>query len=388
MNIFELRAKALEISNKAALVIADADDADKLAEAQRMLDESDALEARAAMLEKTEERTRTYEAAAERLPVENTVVESRGQTDARADAFDGYLRGDVDVRELRAQGISTNEAGGYTVPTGFLPNVVKAMQAYGPMNEGVLPNVITTSTGSTLYVPTFDDTAGIATIIGEATKAPETDVQFGQLALGAHKYTTGEIKVSRELLQDAAVNVISIIEDAMSERLGRALNRHFTIGTGTNQPTGIVTGATMGHTSIAAGAISFDDLVHFMHSLDPAYRANAVWQFSDAFLKAIRLMKDENGNPIWQPGLIAGAPATVLGKAYHINSDMADIVSGGAPALFGDFKKAYTVRKVRDHALARLNELYAVSDQVAFVGFGRYDGGVTDVRAMKKLVIR
>ena len=384
MNTFELRAKALEISNKAALVIADANDAEKLAEAQRMLDESDALEARAVMLDKTEARAAAYEAAAERLPVETTIVENRA-ADAGADAFRSYLRGDIDVRELRALGVGTDAAGGYTVPKGFMPELIKALKAYGPMNAGGPAHYLTTASGNSISIPTFDDTSGKGSFIGEAVEATETNLTFGQKALGAYKYTSGVVILSNELLQDSAIDVEATVRAAMAERIGRILNEKLTIGTGTNEPQGIVTGASAGVTAASATAISYDDLIRLQHSVDPAYRGAGAFMFHDTTLRALRLLKDTTGRPLWQAGIVAGDPGTILDCTFHINQDMAGIATGATSILFGDYSK-YTVRNVRDFGLKRLDERYAVSDQVGFVGFGRVDGLVTDSRAIKRLV--
>lgn len=60
------------------------------------------------------------------------------------------------------------------------------------------------------------------------------------------------------------------------------------------------------------------------------------------------------------------------------------MAAGNVTMLVGDFKK-FTVRRVKSFALRRLDERFATSDQVGFVGFGRYDSIVTDARAIKKL---
>lgn len=383
MNTFELRAKALEISNKAALVIADANDAEKLAEAQRMLDESDALEARAVMLERTEARAAAYEAASERLPVETTIVENRA-SDAGADAFRNYLRGDIDARELRALGVGTDTAGGFTVPKGFMPELIKALKDYGPMNAGGPVHYLTTASGNSISIPTFDDTTNKGSFIGENVEAPEANVSFGQKALGAYKYTSGVILLSNELLQDSAIDVEATVRAAMAERIGRILNEKLTIGTGTNEPQGIVTGASAGVTAASATAISDTDLVRLQHSVDPAYRGKAGFMFADSTLQAIRLLKDTTGRMLWRAGLTEGDPGKILDCAFHINQNMAGIATGATSVLFGDFSK-YTARNVRDFGLRRLDERYAVADQVGFVGFGRIDGMVTDSRAIKTL---
>lgn len=384
MNATELRAKALEISNKAAIVIAENDTPEKLAEAQRMLDDADAFEARAASLDKIEARQAAYEAAVERLPIEATKVEERSADTAEA-VFAKYVRGRATGAEVRAAGISVDEDGGFLVPVGYVPQIIEKMKAYGPMLEGGPVTYWTTESGNKQVFPTGDTTAQKATIIGEGVVIPERDVKFGQKSLSAYKYTTGLIKVSSELFQDSSIDLVGYIQKVFASRWGRGLNEHLTVGTGEGQPEGIVTAATVGHTSASATALSDVDILELYHSLDPAYRANAGFMFNDATFKALRLLKDNQGRMLWQPGLASGSASTILDKPYYINQDMASIASGNATVLFGDLSE-YTVRRVGSPRLRRLDERFADTDQVGFVGLMRYDGALMNPDAVKKLV--
>lgn len=385
MNISELRNEAQKLAHQAREILTGKEvSAEQTQEASRMLDDSDAFEARAVALEKIEARDAAYAASAKPAPVATVEVENRS-VDNAVSAFNGYIRGDLEAREARAQGVGSDGAGGFLVPEGFVATLIKGLKAYGPLNEGGPVNYLVTASGNALPMPTMDDTNNKGALIAEGTEVDESALTFGQKSLGAYKYTTGVVKVSSELLQDAAIDPQAVVVDAMSERLGRILNEHFTKGTGISQPSGIVTGASAGVAAASATAISYEDLVNVLHSIDPAYRGNAGFMFNDAIFKAIRLLKDAEGRPIWQDGLVNGAPETILGRPFYVNNDMAGtMAAGNVTMLVGDFKK-FTVRRVKSFALRRLDERFATSDQVGFVGFGRYDSIVTDARAIKKL---
>jgi HK97 family phage major capsid protein len=118
--------------------------------------------------------------------------------------------------------------------------------------------VIRTDTGAALPIPTSDDTSNKGAILGENTAASEVDVSFGQLVLDAYKYSSKYVLVSVEFLQDSSINVAEFIGKALGERIGRIQNDHFTTGTGSSQPNGIVTAATLGRHG--HGADRDDDL--------------------------------------------------------------------------------------------------------------------------------
>src|SRR4029453_6666120 len=98
--------------------------------------------------------------------------------------------------------------------------------------------------------------------------------------------------------------------------IGRITNTHFTVGTGTGQPQGVVTGATLGKTGIVGQttAIIYDDLVDLEHAVDPLYRPGSSYMMADSSLKVIKKLKDTAGRPIWQPG--PSAPLQAGGEKF------------------------------------------------------------------------
>lgn len=362
--------------------------------------EYDRLEARIKREEALEARERDLNAADDRRPngEDRSVQGGRQENadEARAAAFRSYLRHGLEdmpaeerkiVREMRAQAVGTDSKGGYLVPEGFMAELVKSLKAWGPMLDGGIVRRLDTATGASIPWPTMNDTSNEGSLIGENTQVTESEVAFDTKTLEAYKYTSGVVLVSAELLQDSAIDVEGTVRSAMAERIGRIGNRHLTVGTGSNQPNGIVTAATAVTGVAAAAAITFDNLIDLFHAVDPAYRddPSARWMFNDGTLKALRKIKDVEDRYVWQPADVrTGAPATILEKPYSINQAVAAIGASNKSVVFGAFNR-YVVRMVREFAIRRLVERYADYDQTGFIGFTRLDGELLDAAAVKTL---
>jgi HK97 family phage major capsid protein len=217
--------------------------------------------------------------------------------------------------------------------------------------------------------------------INEAEK-----IALSKVTLGSFMYTSDFIKVPYSLLRDSFVDFNMIVTDVIAERVGRVINTHATIGTGSGQPTGIVTASTQG-VAAAASAITLDNILGLVHSVDPAYRgANSKFMLNDSTLMAIRTLKDGQGRYVWDMGNITqGVAPTLWGYGYQINQDMPSIGTGLKSMLFGDMSK-YRIRKVGGARLKRLEERFVENDQVAFVYLEAFDGNLLDTKAVKALV--
>ena len=174
----------------------------------------------------------------------------------------------------------------------------------------------------------------------------------------------------------------------LGERLARIYNRHATTGTGSAQPDGIVTSATVGVTgsgSLATtGGVSYDNLVDLVESIDDAYLAGEQrWMMHQSVRKAVRKLKDSQNRPLWEPSVQAGQPDTLLGYPISINNHMAAVAQNAKSLGFGNIREAYVVRIVRANELVRLNERYADYLQTGFFGFGRMDATMQNSAAFK-----
>lgn len=315
-------------------------------------------------------------------------------------AFARYMRHGIsaldhdDQKSLRAgwvaspdnaAGVATGAAGGYTVPPAFRQKIVERMTFVAAMRQ--LAEVINTDTGATLPWPTVDDTGNEGAILAENTQVTEQDVTFGQANLDAYMYTSKLVRASLQLLSDNAFNLEGWLANTLGARIGRVQNRHFTVGTGTGQPDGIITAASVGVTAAAVAAVTYDELVDLTDSLDPAYLAtgNARFMMSQSARKVLRKLKDSQNRPLWEPSLQAGTPDTLMGYGLTLNNYMSTPAAGVKSIGFGDIREAYVIRDVSDFALLRLSERYADYLQVGFLGFQRSDGTLQNAAAFKVL---
>ncbi len=285
--------------------------------------------------------------------------------------------------EVRALAEGTGTAGGYTVPTGFEKDLVLATLAIGKYLKFI--DSITTELGNSLPWPSGNDTGQSATIVGENAVVASTgaDPLFGQTTFGAYMYTSNIVLVPLTLMNDSAFNVEGYLQKMFAIRFARALNAHFTTGTGTNQPTGVVTTATnSGYTTATNATLAFTDLVNVFHALDPSYRDEARFMFHDSTLQTIQKLTDSNGRPLFSPGGVTSdlskpVADTILGRPYIINQGMPQIGSLAKSVLFGDFSN-YKHRAVKGTQMLRLVERYADFLQVGFMAWQRHDGKLID----------
>jgi HK97 family phage major capsid protein len=294
--------------------------------------------------------------------------------------------------EHRAQ-TTTASAGGYTIPTELSNIMVKSMLAWGPMYDPGITTEIVTSGGGAITMPTVNDTATTVEKSTEGTTYTDDggkDVTFGEKTLNAYAFNTEWLRVSKELADDSVFAMETILGNLLGERLGRRANLELTVGDGTGDPNGIVTASGAGIVAAATNAITADEIIDLLHSVDPAYRngPGVRFMFNDSTLAAIRKLKDGDGNYLWQMGNVqAGVPGALLGYNYSINQAMAGLASGvdSRVAVFGDFSKYY-VRKVGSPLIG------ALQDKDFWPGFGiagyiRFDGELSDVAAVKHMAL-
>jgi HK97 family phage major capsid protein len=276
--------------------------------------------------------------------------------------------------QVRAQGVSSTGIGGALVPQGFVNNLEKALKSFNAVRDSA--DVMRTETGAPMPWPTVNDTGNTGELIGENTAAAGQDATFAATTFNSYKFGSKMVQVGYELIEDSAIDLDAILGDLLGERIGRIQATYMTTGTGTAQPQGIVTGATLGVTAASPTAIASDELFNVLHSVDPAYRTDPSfgWQMHDNILLAVRKLKDSQGRYLWEPSLQVGQPDRLLKYPVFVNQSMASsIATTNKTILVGALGK-YKVRDVNGVRLRRLVERFADADQVGFVAFLRSDG--------------
>lgn len=280
--------------------------------------------------------------------------------------------------------IGTDSEGGYLVPDEFESTLVEALEEENFFRS--IATVIQTSSGDR-KIPVVAS-KGEAAWIDEEGAFTESDDTFSQVSIGAYKVGT-MIKVSDELLNDSAFNLEAYISKEFGRRIGAKEEEAFLAGDGTGKPTGIfhTSGGAADGTTTSTANISFEDVMDLFYSVKSPYRKKAVWVLNDTTVKALRKLKDNNGNYIWQPSVQTGQPDMILNRPYQTSSYVPEVEAGKKVMAFGDFSY-YWIADRQGRSFKRLNELFAATGQVGFLASQRVDGRLVLPEAVKTLAMK
>ena len=140
-------------------------------------------------------------------------------------------------------------------------------------------------------------------------------------------------------------------------------------------------------TTASATAITADELIDLQHSLKSGYRRKAAFIMNDAAIKAIRKLKDGQGQYLWQPSIREGVPDMILNTRVYMSNYMPLVEAGKKVILYGDYSY-YWLADRAGRTLQRLNELYAMTDQVGFKLTERLDGRLILPEAVKVMQMK
>lgn len=285
---------------------------------------------------------------------------------------------DLSEGQRRALAAGVDTSGGFLVPEGFAGTIITALKQFGGMRRAKTTQ-FTTQTGQDLPFPTSNDTANMGILVSENQPVGELDIPFGSVWLRAYEYSSQMVRVSLRLIQDSAIDVEPYVAKMLAIRLGRILNKHLTIGDGSAKPRGLFTSAPVAATTALNNAIAWTELLDLKHAVDPDYRANgAEWMLNDSTLKQLKKIEDNNGRPLWVPGIAVREPDTIDGDPYVVNQDAPSIGSATTPLAYGDMSNFYIRDIGGDIMLMRLTERFAEYGQVAFICWTRHDGALID----------
>jgi len=221
----------------------------------------------------------------------------------------------------------------------------------------------------------------------------DTSLKFGKRAITPHYMTLG-ILVSADLLRAAILNPEDIVRSEIARDSGELEEQAFMTGSGAGQPLGVFTASSDGISTardVATGntstAITFDGLISAQMSLKKAYRRNAQWMFHRTAMSNIRKIKDSTGQFIWQQSMVAGQPDILLGSPVTESEWVPNTFTTGLyVGIYADWRFYWIVDSLQLE-LKRLDELYALSNQVGFIARKKTDGAPTIEEAFARVTL-
>jgi HK97 family phage major capsid protein len=205
-----------------------------------------------------------------------------------ADAIRALARGEIRSYNFEKREVTTGSTGS-PVPTSFYDQVIMLARTVGPMLE--TSTVLNTAGGENLQIPSLS-AYSVGTVTAEGNVIGESDPTFNNfVTLGAFKYSF-LTQVSRELVEDSGVDILSFLASQTGNAMGFAVNNALTVGTGTVQPNGIVTQAGSAVTGTSLNPTA-DNLIDLVYSIDTMGRRlpGAGFQMNSSSISNVRKLK-------------------------------------------------------------------------------------------------
>ena len=317
---------------------------------------------------------------------ENLHDEARFMTDTfvkwlRSPSEDSF-RMSASLDELKAMQEDTDAEGGFFVPEQFINQTIHDP---GVPSSQLRPlcTVIRVSSKDG-YVPTMGS-ASWAAIAEEAAYSDQTPT-VGQVSFSLEK-SGGLVKVTRELLDDSAINLPALLSQIFQESAGRFEDVGIISGNNTTQYAGIMSDSSVAfYTMAGATSVIVADLIGTFYALEAQHRANSTWVMKSAINSLINQIQ-VTGNGVTGIADITAAPAAfILGRPV-VDTDVVSALGGTITstekiAIFGDFRQYYIFDRV-GFTIRRNDSLYMENDQVGFFASRRGDGQVGLAAAFK-----
>jgi len=386
------RVKIIDVTARAITDKAEAESR-KLTKEERgqfdaLMDTADDLQGEIDVAVRMQEAERSI--AANVNQIENTLSNGGSQdspemriASAQMDQFRGFLvSGQVrDMgEELRALQADNDIQAGYLVPPEeFVRTLIKAVD-----NETFVRQLATkyqvTESASMGAVSLDNDPADAEWTPEVGSVGRDSTMSVGKRSLTPHKLAK-EVLISKKLLRLSAIPAEQLVIERLAYKFGITEEKAFLTGTGAQQPLGVFTASADGistgrdfSTGNTATEIRFDGLIEAKYGLKSQYQQIAEWLFNRAGVKQIAKLKDGNGQYIWEPSKKVGDPDMLLGNPVH-QSEYAPstFTTGLYVGIIGDWSKYWIVDSLV-FEIQRLNELYAKTGQVGFIGDAELDG--------------
>ena len=283
------------------------------------------------------------------------------------------------IRNVLSEGIDTD--GGYLVPEEYDSRLIEGLE-----EENIFRRLGTTITTSGERKINIAGSKPAAAWIDEGEALTFGDAKFDQINLDAHKLHVA-VKVTEELLYDNAFGLENYLIRQFSRALANAEEDAFLNGDGTGKPLGIFAeegGGEIGVTAASATEITADEIINLVYALKRPYRKKAKFIMNDATIAALRKLKDENGQYLWQPSLQVGEPDRLFGYEVMTSAYVPTIAASKPVIAFGDFSY-YNIGDRGVRSFAELKELFAGNGIVGFVAKERVDGKLVLAEAVQVL---
>ncbi len=299
------------------------------------------------------------------------------------------INGGLDVKTMQKTLIeAVGSLGGYVVPVDFQEDVIRRLMGFTALRERAR---VSQTDRDRVEIPRFSGgdtqytTSVRVTWVDEVPVAGTSDTELTWDMVGIPVNTVmAETYLSRNLLEDAALDLADELANSYAESQGIDEDNRFVTGTGAGTPRGILVAGTAPETGVgtvnsgAATTLTPDGVIDLSYGIASQYRQNAVWILARTTLGAIRKFKDGSGRYLWEPALQEGQPDMLLGRPVVEQEIMPAVAAGTYPIIFGDPQGYRIVDRIGMTVERYLGGEEARRNRVLYVMRRRVGGQVTN----------
>lgn len=345
---------------------------------------------------KPQDEKRSAEAekrAAERRkdPIRNGIAEWRNSPEY-VNVFRSVLLGQISAKEARSdlpvelrrtlQADKDTVGGFLVVPEAFMADLIQDLKDQVWMRQ--LARNIAMPRADRIAWPVLDDTFDDSNWTAELkTGAEDAAMDFNKMSLSPHP-SAKRVKVSGTLIGKSSIDIEALVRTELGYKFGITEEKAFLTGDGAGKPIGVFTAASSGGLGISTGRdvssgntateIKADNLIDVKYSLKAQWRKNATWLFHRDAIKMIRKLKTGAGDYLWKAGLSSDKPDTILDFPVRESEYVPSTFTTGLyVGILGDFRY-YLIVTALDMRVAVLNELYAETNEIGYIGRMEVDG--------------
>lgn len=311
---------------------------------------------------------------------EETEVEERSVEAMEREAFDAYIRGEVNERGGELTPASTSA--GAIIPTTIVNYIIKKVYDICP----ILDRSQKFNVKGTLEVPYYPYDSNNITVAYKS--------EFSALTSSSGKFATVELKgflagaltkISRSLINNAQFDIVGFVVDEMAYQIARFIEGELL--NGTEDYVEGLSGLTNGITSASTSAITADEVIQLHDSIKDQFQNNAIWIMSPKTRTALRTLKSTTGYYLLNDDISSPFGSTLLGKPVYVSDNMPDIGAGKVAIYYGDMKGLAT-KFSEEINIEVLRERYADEHAIGVIGWLEFDAKVIDEQQIAKLTIK
>ena len=373
MNIKGLEEKRNDLKGQLEALL-DGAKAEERAMTSEEITKFDEIEAEIHNIDKTIEREER------RNTMENTETKKEVTVEERDyKSFADYIRNTVAGIENRAETNLAKGDNGAVIPKTIVKKIMEQVEDISPIYKLATKYHI----AGIVNVPKEDNTSDTITVAyaTEFTELESHSNKFATIELTGYLY--GALtKISKSLLRNSDFDLTNWVVKKMAKKIAKFIEGELIHGT-SGKISGIIgsyDATNMKVTTKKAGEINADELIDLQELIPDEYQADCIWVMNRTTRKAIRKLKDGQGNYLLEKDSTSKWGYRLMGADVYCSDNMAALGTAGKNVvMYGDFS-GLAVKEGEKTEIQVLTERFATQHAVGVVAWGELDAKVEDTQ--------